>query len=94
MSHGDLHSFVQDLCQRLSPSAQAGLNDGQLLERWLTGRDEAAFELLLRRHGPLVLGLCRRLLRHGVSVRCTRTSTPSATSASPIASRPEMTYSV
>jgi RNA polymerase sigma factor (sigma-70 family) len=43
---------------------QAGDNptDGQLLESFLTRRDEAAFEALLRRHGPMVLGVCRRLL--------------------------------
>src|SRR5262249_1365227 len=35
-----------------------------LLQRWLARRDEAAFELLLWRHGPMVLALCRRLLRH------------------------------
>src|SRR5437899_4075029 len=62
MSRADLQAFVQNLTQKLGGAA-AGLSDGQLLQRWLAGRDEAAFELLLRRHGPLVLGLCRRLLR-------------------------------
>jgi RNA polymerase sigma factor (sigma-70 family) len=38
--------------------------DAQLLESFVTRRDEAAFEALLRRHGPMVLGVCRRLLRH------------------------------
>lgn len=61
MKRPDLHTFVQNLTQKLS--AAAGLSDGQLIERWLANRDEAAFELLLRRHGPLVLGVCRRLLR-------------------------------
>jgi RNA polymerase sigma factor (sigma-70 family) len=41
-----------------------GLTDGQLLECFLAGRDEGAFEALLRRHGPMVLGVCRRVLRH------------------------------
>jgi RNA polymerase sigma-70 factor (ECF subfamily) len=36
--------------------------DGHLLERFLTRREEHAFELLLRRHGPMVLGVCRRIL--------------------------------
>jgi DNA-directed RNA polymerase specialized sigma24 family protein len=39
------------------------LSDAQLLERYLTARDEAAFEALVNQHGPMVLGLCRRLLR-------------------------------
>jgi RNA polymerase sigma factor (sigma-70 family) len=38
--------------------------DSQLLERFVTGREEEAFAALLERHGPLVLGLCRRLLEH------------------------------
>jgi RNA polymerase sigma factor (sigma-70 family) len=41
----------------------AGLGDVQLLERYLAGRDEAAFEALVNLHGPMVLGLCRRVLR-------------------------------
>ena len=38
------------------------LPDGQLLGRYVTRRDELAFEMLVRRHGPMVLGVCRRLL--------------------------------
>src|SRR6516225_1893172 len=36
--------------------------DEQLLERFASGREEEAFAALLRRHGPLVLGVCRRVL--------------------------------
>ncbi len=38
--------------------------DRQLLERFAARRDEQAFALLVRRHGPMVMGLCRRALRH------------------------------
>src|SRR5262249_25074907 len=40
------------------------LTDRELLDRFLTRRDEAAFALLVRRHGPRVLGLCRWILRN------------------------------
>jgi DNA-directed RNA polymerase specialized sigma24 family protein len=39
-----------------------GLTDRQLLERFARQRDQAAFAALLRRHGPMVLGTCWRVL--------------------------------
>jgi RNA polymerase sigma factor (sigma-70 family) len=39
------------------------LGDEELLERFLARRDEEAFAELVRRHGPMVLGACRRVLR-------------------------------
>src|SRR5262245_8531354 len=44
----------------------AGLTDGQLLERFASGRGEAAelaFAILVERHGPMVLRACRSILR-------------------------------
>src|SRR5262245_48343397 len=40
------------------------LSDGQLLERFRAQQDQAAFEELVRRHGPMVLRVCQRVLHH------------------------------
>ena len=37
-------------------------SDAGLLERFVRGRDEDAFAALVARHGPMVLGVCRRLV--------------------------------
>jgi RNA polymerase sigma factor (sigma-70 family) len=46
------------------PQDGGGFTDGQLLERFLTERQEVAFAALVKRHGPMVLGVCRRVLRN------------------------------
>jgi RNA polymerase sigma factor (sigma-70 family) len=51
--------------QRHACREQTGaLTDAELLRRYLTRRDEAAFESLVWRHGAMVLAVCRRLVRH------------------------------
>jgi RNA polymerase sigma factor (sigma-70 family) len=40
----------------------AKLDDAALLEHFLSRQEEAAFEQLMQRHGPMVLGVCRRIL--------------------------------
>ena len=49
-------------CAQMDQAAIGNLSDGQLLDRFIVSRDKSAFEELLRRHGPLVLGVCRRIL--------------------------------
>src|SRR2546423_13758494 len=60
-----LSALIRRLRRAAGPPGEGAPTDGQLLGRWVARRDEAAFELLLWRHGPMVLGTCRRLLRDG-----------------------------
>jgi RNA polymerase sigma factor (sigma-70 family) len=64
MPKGQPNSVTQSLRRVAFSSHSAELTDGQLLESYLGGREEAAFEALLHRHGPMVLGVCRRALRN------------------------------
>src|SRR3954453_13816828 len=47
------------------PHGAAEPTDGELLVRFAAVRDRGALETLVRRHGPMVLGVCRRLLGPG-----------------------------
>jgi RNA polymerase sigma factor (sigma-70 family) len=59
-----LGTVLHNLCRSLVRRDEADRTDGELLECFITRRDEDAFEALLRRHGPMVLGVCRRVLRN------------------------------
>jgi RNA polymerase sigma factor (sigma-70 family) len=63
MVTGQMSEVIQHLRRTVLLRDGAGLTDGQLLEDYLSRRDEAALAALLRRHGPMVWGVCRRILR-------------------------------
>ncbi len=53
---------TEDLGRIFRGETVTGLSEWQLLERYLERQDEVAFEALVARHGPMVLGVCRRML--------------------------------
>ncbi|MFO0846523.1 MAG: sigma-70 family RNA polymerase sigma factor [Gemmataceae bacterium] len=63
MKRGALSTLVGRLRDAVRPGGPDVPDDDELLRRWTRQRDEAAFELLVWRHGRLVLGVCQRLLR-------------------------------
>jgi RNA polymerase sigma factor (sigma-70 family) len=64
MADVGLGKVIRHLRRSLDRGDAGGLSDGELLGRVVGQHDPAAFEVLVWRHGALVLGLCRRLLRH------------------------------
>src|SRR5262245_16298201 len=62
MAEPPLSRAVRGLRHLVGGSGALERSDGQLLTQFATRRDEAAFAELVRRHGPMVLGTCRRVL--------------------------------
>ena len=62
MTTGSSGAPLRQLGQLFESGTLTGLTDAQLLHRFLTRNDEAAFESLVRKHGPMVLSVCRRRL--------------------------------
>jgi RNA polymerase sigma factor (sigma-70 family) len=62
MAKEQLDRVVRHIRNLVRDPATSGLTDGQLLERFAAHQDQAAFETLVTRHAPLVLGVCRRTL--------------------------------
>src|SRR5262245_32428254 len=63
MVNGQPGSLLRHVRGVVVARENVGLSDAQLLESFLAQRDEAAFAVLVRRHGSMVLGVCRRILR-------------------------------
>jgi RNA polymerase sigma factor (sigma-70 family) len=62
MASGQLNTLLRLVHRHVG--VDGGLADAELLRRFVSTRDESAFELLVWRHGVMVLGVCRRVLRH------------------------------
>src|SRR4051794_15360672 len=58
-----MNAAVRDLQTLFEVGSLGGLSDGQLLDRFVRRREEAVFEAVVHRHGPMVWGVCRRVLR-------------------------------
>ncbi|AGA31133.1 sigma-70 family RNA polymerase sigma factor [Singulisphaera acidiphila] len=63
MASAALGTTLRQIHRLLSEGSLAGLSDEQLLTRYVAERDEAAFEAVVARHGPMVVGVCRSILR-------------------------------
>ncbi|HEV3237295.1 MAG TPA: sigma-70 family RNA polymerase sigma factor, partial [Gemmataceae bacterium] len=62
MSTGQLHPVIRYI-RKLAGAGPAGeATDAQLLARFIKDRDESAFTMIVERHGPMVLNICRRML--------------------------------
>src|SRR2546430_15386442 len=62
MTRQSLDGVLQHLRKAAAVQTYRELPDRELLERFAGARDEAAFTVLIERHGPMVLGVCRRAL--------------------------------
>jgi RNA polymerase sigma factor (sigma-70 family) len=63
MATTNLNAFLRRLTRGMIAETLADQSDRQLVELFLAGRDGAAFEAIVRRHGPIVYRVCWRVLR-------------------------------
>src|SRR5262245_18945855 len=59
-----INEVVDFLRRAARRQGDGGLTDGQLLARFIEHREPAAVAALVQRHGPMVWGVCRRILRN------------------------------
>src|SRR5262245_26174270 len=62
MGTAQIGRVVQHLRRAALSPCTSGPTDGELLKWFITRRDGDAFAALVRRHGPMVLGVCRRIV--------------------------------
>jgi RNA polymerase sigma factor (sigma-70 family) len=64
MATANLSTFLRRLTRGMAAETFGDLSDRRLVEQLLAGREEAAFEAVVRRHGPMVYRVCWRVLQH------------------------------
>jgi RNA polymerase sigma factor (sigma-70 family) len=62
MANGQWAVVLRHVQRLFHGGSVSGLTEGQLLDRFVTTRDEVAFGAIIARHGPMVLGVCRGVL--------------------------------
>jgi hypothetical protein len=60
-----LQGVIHHLRRTVGARGLREVRDAELLKRFTADRDEAAFELLVWRHGKMVFNVCRRICRDG-----------------------------
>jgi DNA-directed RNA polymerase specialized sigma24 family protein len=63
MTTSQMSEVIQHLRRSVCPPEAAALTDGQLLENFISRHDDTALAALVYRHGPMVWGVCRRVLQ-------------------------------
>jgi RNA polymerase sigma factor (sigma-70 family) len=64
MATGQLNTVLRHIHKLASAGADEAGTDSELLQRFCRRHEEAAFAALVQRHGPMVLGVCRRVLHN------------------------------
>jgi RNA polymerase sigma factor (sigma-70 family) len=62
MARPPLNAVLQHLRKMAAANGNRELTDSELMECFVRSRDDAAFTVLIERHGPMVFGVCARLL--------------------------------
>ena len=58
MVHGCAIAAMRQVARVFQDGTLTSLSDRQMVERFVDARDEAAFEVLVARHGPMVYNVC------------------------------------